>query len=284
MLRELGDAAETSPAPRRLARLRRLPQPLHLLEFVVGSQHYHFGCFEHEEESLCAAQDRLAHLGAERLSGAVAVLDIGCGLGGTSRVLAELGRQVTALDPCPEAVAYARTCLPANGRAPVRFLAAGFEAFASAPGAQFDGAIAIEVLQHFPVLARFFECCRARLRPGARLVVHDVACELEADWERVPFHRRGRLAGAAGAAGFEVEAQADLTRAILPTLPRLARAVEERRAELHAVFGTPGAARPVEAELAQVLGHMRALQDALERGYLRYESTLLRLAGSRGAR
>src|SRR5262245_39482475 len=41
------------------AALCRLPQPLHLLEFVTGSQHYHFGCFEKPDEAPREAQDRM---------------------------------------------------------------------------------------------------------------------------------------------------------------------------------------------------------------------------------
>jgi 2-polyprenyl-3-methyl-5-hydroxy-6-metoxy-1,4-benzoquinol methylase len=267
----------------RLEELSRLPQPLHLLEFVDGTQHYHFGCFESPDEPVRRAQDRMSLLAARRFAPGSAVLDIGCGLGGTSQLLASRGLSVTAIDPCGERLAYARERAAGLLGAP-RFLARTLEEHANAGEAALDGALALEVLQHFRDLSQFFGACRRLLRPGGTLVVHDLSTRVEVDWERVSFHFRGRARAAAEAAGFRVLEHVDRTAEVLPTLPSLARALRERRAELVRAFGLPGpAARPVEDELAELLAHVGALQHALEIGDLAYETTVFQSGSPRSA-
>lgn len=254
--------------------LRQLPQPLHLLEFVGGTQHYHFGCFEAADDSLSRAQDRMSMLAARCFAPGAAVLDVGCGLGGTSRLLAQRGLRVTAIDPCSASVAFAAR---ANGARGPRFLARTLEQHACAREDLLDGVLALEVLQHFRDLAQFFGICRRLLRPGATLVLHDLATRVEVEWERVSLHCRGRARAAAEAASFRTLECVDRTAAILPTLPAMARALEARRTELVRAFGRPGAdSRPVETELTQLLGHVSALQRALEVGDLAYETMVFR--------
>jgi 2-polyprenyl-3-methyl-5-hydroxy-6-metoxy-1,4-benzoquinol methylase len=282
VIQDLAREREPEEAPELdlewLDSLRRLPQPLHLLEFVARSQHYHFGCFEDADESPRVAQDRLALLGAREFRAGGAVLDIGCGLGGTSRLLASRGFAVTAIDPCDACVTYAELRDARERRPPVRHEAATFEAFARASGTLFDGAIAIEILQHFPALETFFGACRARLRPGGVVVLADVAlAPPRRSALGVPFHPAGEIRAVAERVGFRVVAEEDRTRQILPTLPALSHELERARARLCAVFGPleVARARPVEDELAQLLEHMQSLQDAFERGYLRYETVVL---------
>lgn len=262
-----------------LAELRGLPQPLHLLEFAVRSQHYHFGCFDLPGLSLADAQDRLILLGSGHFAPAAAVLDIGCGLGGTSRLLADQGLRVTGLEPCSEALAYAeKRGLALGVRSRPRYLVGDFEVLAPSCRGAFDGAIAIEILQHFPDLGRFFAACRSVLRPGGRLVIADVACNLDVEWAQVPYHRHGRLRSEAERAGFRVALQHDLTREILPTLPLVAEILERFRSELFEVFrdaAREGHGRSVELELDQLLAHMRGLQRAFEAGQLSFEMTVL---------
>ena len=265
---------ETAEQSRWIDGLRRLPQPLHLFEFVARSQHYHFGCFGLQEGSLGSAQDRMSLWSVRRLAAGSSVLDIGCGLGGTSRLLARMGFRVTALDPCHEAVAYARMRSRASASNSPRFFTRTLESFAHTARTAFDGALAIEILQHFPELAEFFGGCRKLLRPGGILLLHDVPVHVETDWSRVPFHPPGRVRAAAEAAGFRIVERQDLTREVLPTLPRAAAELEERRAELLAEFGGRYG-RPVERELEQLLLHMRDLQRALERGQISYEALVL---------
>lgn len=256
-----------------LVLLRALPQPLHLLELAFGSQHYHFGLFERADESVRAAQDRLSHFAMQRIAGARSVLDIGCGLGGTSRLLARTGARVTAIDPCPDSIAFARQHDPTQR--PVRFEACAFEQFDVA-SRRFEAAIAIEVLQHFPTLDTFLTRCAALVAPGGRLVVHDLAAAVDLDWRRAPFHRRGRLQQQARAAGFELLEQLDLTDGVLPTLDVFARGLATARPAAIELLATPvsGAPRPIEAELDEVLGYLGHLRSALALGDLRYEVTL----------
>src|SRR5690606_14287766 len=195
------------------ALLRALGQPLHILKFAFRSGHYHFGLFARPDGGLAAAQERMAAAAVACITGATSVVDIGCGLGGTSMLLARTGADVVAIDPCADAVDYARHTARARG-ASVRFAACTLQRFAAGAPTHFEAAVAIEVLQHFPALDEFFARCAEVLCPGGRLVVHDVCVDGEFDPAIVPYHARHRAAAAAQERGFTLESYADRTREV----------------------------------------------------------------------
>jgi len=268
-------AAESAGALRAVesvapARLAALPQPLHLFEFLSGNQHYHFGCHLTPDEPSRIAQDRMSLWGARCFLPGSAVLDVGCGLGGTSRLLAAHGLRVTGLDPEAPLVDYAR----ARSGPRVRFVTGTLEQHAEPHGRDrvraVDGVLAIEVLQHFPALADFFGPCRRLLRPGGALVLHFVALNVDVPWPRVPFHRAESVLAAARSHGFDLRIEVDLTAAVLPTLPELLGSLRERRTEIVAAFASAG--RAVEAEIDELAFQMSLLQEALEGRQLSYRA------------
>src|SRR5262245_61082089 len=256
-----GDGSDLAAHYVCLDALRQLPQPLHAMEYALRAQHYHFGLFEHAGDDVAAAQERLAEYAARRIDGARAVLDVGCGLGGTSRVLARAGVEVTAIDRCRASIAYATAAAarrPSPGR--IRFAADTVEALATRAPRAFDAVVAIEVLQYFPVLDALFDVCARLLLPGGTLVVLDVSVDAEVPWSRVPFHRVGALCRQA-AGRFSVVEHADLTRSVRATPAALARTLAASRAGLLAFFAAGGRTgrRPVAAEFDELLGHVRDL-------------------------
>jgi cyclopropane fatty-acyl-phospholipid synthase-like methyltransferase len=250
-----------------------LPHPLRLIERASPTRHYHFGLFEREDEALEAALDRMALLGSEYFRPRASLLEVGCGMGGTAALLAARGNRVLGLDPCAQRVAYARAC---SGTNDARFVVGDLLGFAGAAGtrATFDGISSIETLQHFPVLAEFFDACRALLAPQGVLVLKDVARAPHIPWEVAGFHARDALVDAGRAAGFALVRRVELGEKIRPTLPRLAGRLEAERALLMAEGGSEE--RDVERELDELLGHMAALANAFDDGSLLYEHTILR--------
>lgn len=94
-----------------------------------------------------------------------ALLDIGCGSGSVARSLTEAGAAVTGIDPGQDALAKARSLVPA-----ARFEAASAEALPF-PDGSFDGAAMVNSLHHVPnPLQALAEVARV-LRAGCRLVV-----------------------------------------------------------------------------------------------------------------
>ena len=269
--RALGDArSERAPMPAASA-LLELPQPLHLFEFLTGTGHYHYGLFSWNEE-LPQALERMAMAGVAHIEPGARVLDVGCGLGGTSDLLAQKGYDVLGIDPCPRSIGYARSRFR---RSRANFLQTDFASFATEAfateggGRHFDALLFIEVLQHFPSLPDFFAFCDRLLDVGARIVVLDLAVVPVLPWSKVPCHRVGALAEMAGHRGYEVVERTNLTYDTLPTLPSFLQEMERRREEVVAYFQRhrPG----VRRELAQLMRHMRAVHTGFRMGDLVFE-------------
>ncbi|MFJ4096140.1 class I SAM-dependent methyltransferase [Kitasatospora sp. NPDC089913] len=97
------------------------------------------------------------------------VLDVGCGTGSLSLLLAEAGHRVTGVDLSPEMVARARRKLFDAGLAG-RFLV-GDAAAPPTGGAAFDVVLARHLLWTLPEPGAALREWVARLRPGGRLVM-----------------------------------------------------------------------------------------------------------------
>lgn len=165
-------------------------------------------------------QDRRGDLLAAWLPAApgVRVLELGCGAGDFSRVLAARGLAVTAVDVSPLQVRLARRRCAGSA---LRFLAADATALGFAPES-FDAVVGNAVLHHLdlgPALAEV----RRILRPGGRIFFAEpnlrnpqvwlekrvgwLGRRLEASEDETAF-LRGRLAAAVAAAGFAAVAVA----------------------------------------------------------------------------
>ncbi len=110
-------------------------------------------------------RDILVRAGLKR---AMRVLDIGCGVGDVSLIVAELVKPdgaVTGIDPSSEALAVARARLDALGKPWVRFSPGTLESLED--GAGYDAAIGRFILIHLANPVEALSRLRDRLRPGA---------------------------------------------------------------------------------------------------------------------
>ncbi|MFO0985659.1 MAG: methyltransferase domain-containing protein, partial [Planctomycetota bacterium] len=238
--------------------------------------------FASPSDSLGAAQHRLALLNASFLTGGGRVLDVGCGLGGTTALLAALGHQAVGIDPCDLAVHYARESAGAAGD--VRFEPRSFVSLAEQAASEhdlFDGLVFIEVLQHMPRLEPLFEHCVKLLRPDGVIVISDVVTIPELPWRVAPFHRRGSVMAAALGRGFRARHQEVAVAHVLPTLDLIVDGLERQRNLWCDEFAD---LRPqLAAEIRELISQCLLLKTAFENGDLAYEITALCRAERTGA-
>jgi 2-polyprenyl-3-methyl-5-hydroxy-6-metoxy-1,4-benzoquinol methylase len=95
-------------------------------------------------------------------------LDVGCGMGAFTRLLAERARQVTALDLSPQMIRLARERSGNN----INYLLGDFLKL-SLPAESFDYIVSINTLHHLP-LAQTVEKMKGLLKPNGVLVIQDL--------------------------------------------------------------------------------------------------------------
>jgi tocopherol O-methyltransferase len=132
----------------------------------IWGEHVHHGLWRTGGETPLEACEALSHAVAEklRLQPGDTVCDVGCGYGGTSRILADMGAEVTGLTLSAAQLAYAESAHPrANPRLMRQdWLENGF------PDASFDGVLSIESSEHMVDKPRFFAEVARTLKPGGR--------------------------------------------------------------------------------------------------------------------
>ncbi|MDT7581206.1 MAG: arsenite methyltransferase, partial [Pseudonocardiales bacterium] len=160
----------------------------------------------------------------------VRLLDVGCGIGGTSRMAAMAGAAVTGIDLTPEFVETARILSDRVGLGDrIEFLATAGDSVPVDDGS-FDAAVLVHVGMNMPEKAAVFAEVHRVLRPGGRFALYEQVRTAEGDltyplpWaedERSSFVEtvadyRAHLE----AAGFEIEDAEDRTPATLGPPPQ----------------------------------------------------------------
>lgn len=136
----------------------------------IWGEHVHHGVWEEGDESDREAAEKLVRILAD-LGGVRdgdKVVDIGCGYGATSRILAERrGAEMTGMTISATQLAYAKANNSVPGR--TEFLLRDWYDN-RLPAGRFDIALTVESLEHMPDLPGFFRECHRVLKPGGRLV------------------------------------------------------------------------------------------------------------------
>jgi tocopherol O-methyltransferase len=131
----------------------------------IWGEHVHHGLWRTGREAPLAACEALTQLVAERLElkPGQAVCDVGCGYGGTSRLLADRwGCVVTGLTLSEKQLAYARSAHPRDNPRLLQqdWLENSF------PDGSFDAVLSIESSEHMVDKPRFFAEVARTLKPG----------------------------------------------------------------------------------------------------------------------
>ncbi|KAL8698347.1 MAG: hypothetical protein Q9201_006627 [Fulgogasparrea decipioides] len=177
--------------------------------YTLWGEHIHHGYFLQPTDTKERAQTRLIELLLDRaqLPKGSTVLDVGCGLGGTSRYLArhhhchvtgitisgkqvELALKLTAEEAAVDATKSASEGLIKLGQGSARFIELDAERLADyfPTGSMFDCVWITEAMSHLPDKKLFFQNAAKFLGPQGRLVVADwfkaenlTIAQLEAD-------------------------------------------------------------------------------------------------------
>jgi MPBQ/MSBQ methyltransferase len=148
-----------------------------ILEFYWGEHIHlgHYGSPPRKKDFLKAKSDFVHEMvrwgGLDKLPAGTTVLDVGCGIGGSSRILArDYGFAVTGITISPQQVRRAQELTPPEVNAQFKVddaLALSF------PDASFDVVWSIEAGPHMPDKAQFARELLRVLKPGGILVVAD---------------------------------------------------------------------------------------------------------------
>lgn len=148
-----------------------------ILEFYWGEHIHlgHYGSPPHPKDFRTAKIDFVHEMvrwgGLDRLATGTTVLDVGCGIGGSSRILArDYGFHVTGITISPEQVKRAQQLTPSE--IPAQFQQDDAMNL-SFPDASFDVVWCIEAGPHMPDKAVFAKELLRVLKPGGILVVAD---------------------------------------------------------------------------------------------------------------
>ncbi len=148
-----------------------------ILEFYWGEHIHlgHYGSPPRRKDFLKAKEDfvhEMAHWGGlDNLPPGTTLLDVGCGIGGSSRILArDYGFSTTGVTISPQQVQRAQELTPQNLDAKFQVDDALDLSF---PDASFDVVWSIEAGPHMPDKARYAQEMMRVLKPGGILVVAD---------------------------------------------------------------------------------------------------------------
>lgn len=227
------------------------------------SDHVHLGLFEAAGQTLTEAQEAMSqhHLRHLAVTNWASVVDVGCGFGGSLRLL---DRQVDELhligvNVDPRQIDVARGGL---WRSPVEWQLCDAAEFSNDRTEWADRILSLEAMFHFPDLAGFFAASARALRPGGRMVASTILFGPGADAASVAVVRAGfgpwprpnlgldELCGLAEGAGLAAVQVEDLATGCHPSFdwmcpPCPAKLTDNPVTELRRLFDAGAASYPL---------------------------------------
>lgn len=230
-------------------RILALPTPYQIFRYMTRSEHLHFGLFRDRDEDFGAAQERMMQRLLELFPrDAKTVVDVGCGIGGTSCAMAERGLQVQAFAPEPGLIEYAKAVAAERGLADrTEFHACRLQEVPRQGIGPFDVVITQESLQYLHPLGDTLQRFWSLLREGGRLVIGDQVLRSSEHREHVQFHIADEIRAQAEQVGFALAHHEDVTAMARHTGPVSLGILREQRDDLIALF------EPLQPKIAEDL-------------------------------
>ena len=242
---------------------------------VWGGSDIHIGLYETGNETVADASAAMTRHLIDRagLSGDDRVLDIACGFGGTIRMLAEMGCQVTGFDisrACVETARKANTLAGLDDKVTVSI---GDFHEINSDTAAWDAVICQESLIHSPDRKTVFAEVYRVLRPGGVFAFSDILTSDSADIDMVKaaFTRLRTDAGATISDYGDMAHQAGFTLEI----------VEERREDITMHYNKLAEAlgRSNDPDFINIESSIARWQDALAGGHVTWACFVARKPG-----
>lgn len=207
--------------PAAAARARNLPTPFQMFRYMTGSEHLHFGLFEHVGETVSVAQDRMMRRVLSSFPSAVErVLDVGCGIGGTTCELAARGMYVVAFAPDQGLIDSGRALAEERGVSDhTEFYVAGLQDLPRQGIEPFDVVLSQESLQYIHPLDETMGRLHDLLRPRGRLVIGDQVLRDPRGRASVQFHTSADILSEAASHGLSLLEHQDVTEMARHTGP-----------------------------------------------------------------
>jgi SAM-dependent methyltransferase len=147
------------------------------------SEHVHLGLFDADSgQTLASAQEAMSlhHLHHLAVTAGAIVVDVGCGFGGSLRLLDGRldGLHLTGVNVDPRQIEVAGGGV---WRSAVDWQLCDAAAFSDGRAEWADRILSLEAMFHFPDLAGFFAASTRALRPGGRMVASTILFGTEAD-------------------------------------------------------------------------------------------------------
>ncbi|KAF2898590.1 hypothetical protein ILUMI_07586, partial [Ignelater luminosus] len=103
----------------------------------------------------------------------LSILDVGCGGGFATEVLADLGCTVVGIDPCPEMIEVAKQHLTEKPdlQRNITYICGSVEEHSEHNYAKYDAVVASEVVDHVDEQDLFLEVCVKCLKPGGSIFI-----------------------------------------------------------------------------------------------------------------
>ena len=225
------------PIPKSVA---SLPSPYQFFRFISGSDHLHFGLVsaDDHDETPQTSQDRMSTCLADRLPEATRrVLDVGCGLGGTARLLARRGKFVVGICPDDALIEYGKGINVDEGLDGNIYLeTARFQDYPLTVGDPFDVAFTLESLQYLSGLESTFQHMASLVTKDGYLAIADQVTRDPALKKLARFHTADEIRAAAAATSWRLLDHEDVTEQAMPTVSRALKLLREKREEIIEFF------------------------------------------------
>ena len=242
-------------------------QPFGYYLYLTDSDHMHYGYWPEDNRglSLSEAQDRHTELLHQRIKGqGLRILDVGCGLGASTRRLYLKGHEVVGIAPSSELVQYARDNNPGPEYIDCGFLAENPDLFRED---SFDLVIFQESMQYLPDLGKVFERLNYILKAEGRAIICDEVSRDPLTKEKADVHSSADIEAAFGREGFFVRWHLDMSAGVGQTTEYLTALFQSRRDELIDHFG-----KETQSDLDLYISGWNRTRDWYREGIFGYEA------------